>query len=182
MILKQAGDYRSTLRQLALDYYHRRISFIDFRLRMVASIGSGLTEAWLSGREIWGITQGLTFPERLVLYREISREIRYIQGLSTAIDVLANGGKDIDLISRRLDLWGDAFIRTQELSKTYNGKDQFLRWVLNPAEHCGTCLSLEGKVQTARQWLAMGYYPKSWSLDCGQGCKCGLDMAQEPNA
>lgn len=179
MIRKQAGDYRERLRQLALDYYNRRISFLDFRQRMVSLIGSGLAEAWFSGRDAVGKTGGIQFSERSVLYRETRREISYLDGLSRAIESLIRDGKGIDTITRRLDLWGDAFVRVSELSMVYNGGEQMLEWVLHPAEHCPDCVALSGQVRSAKEWIRAGLHPKSWQLACKQGCRCTLEIVKE---
>jgi hypothetical protein len=179
-VRKQAGDYHDRLRQLALDYYYRRISFLDFRTRMIGLIGSGLTEAWLSGREAVGKRTGIPFSERNVLTREIRQEISYLDGLTRAIESLIRDGKNVDVISRRLELWGDAYVRMNELSMVYNGEKQMLEWVLHPAEHCGDCVRLSGSVHSAKDWVKVGLHPKSWKLACRQGCKCTLELTDKP--
>jgi hypothetical protein len=179
---KQAADYSADLRQIALDYYSRRISFLTFRLRMTALIGTGLTRAWLSGREAVGKRGELTFSDRAVIQREVTREVRFLDGFTRAIESLIREGKDVDKISRRIDLWGDAFVRVQGLSTVYNGESQLFRWTLHPAEHCQDCTRLSGMIKTAKEWIRMGYYPKSWSLACRQGCKCSLDPVGQTQA
>lgn len=180
MITKEASNYRERLRQIALDYYHRRIGFIEFRQRMIAAIGSGFAQAWLDGRSSVGVTRGLRFPERMILYREVQGEIGYLDRLTSAIDDLVNGGKDISVISRRLDLWGEAYDRVSSLSQIYNGENKRLKWTLHPAEHCPDCIILSGSVHTAAEWIRYGLHPKSWRLECKQGCKCSLDPTDEP--
>ncbi len=139
-------------------------------------IANGLSEAWEEGRVFSGKLGGSTFMERSTLLREISKEISYVYGFTRAIDALVRDGKDASLITRRIELWGDAYTRVYNVSSVYNGADRYYRWDLHPAEHCATCRSLSGQIRSAREWLAAGYYPKSWSLDCHQGCKCSFSI------
>lgn len=45
-------------------------------------------------------------------------------------------------------------------------------WRLSPAEHCASCLELDGSVHSAEWYRAHGLYPKSPQLICSQNCKC----------
>lgn len=50
------------------------------------------------------------------------------------------------------------------------------RWDLGATEkHCGSCLSLNGRVMTASEWRDAGIRPQSPDLECGGWlCDCGL--------
>jgi len=50
-----------------------------------------------------------------------------------------------------------------------------LRWNLGEAEHCNTCLALDGIVAFAKEWDAIGIKPQSDRLEChGFNCKCSF--------
>lgn len=181
LVLKEAGAYRESLRTIALNYYHNRYSYIGFLNGMYTQIYAGLTQAWVEGFGKMGIPpEDISTEENLALQLEIEREFSYAYGLGRAIDDLKANEKPASTISRRLDLWGDAYIRVMEMAKTYAGKDAPLEWVLHPAEHCPSCKKLSGKVKRASYWYSKNLYPKSWNLDCRQGCKCSLEPTDKP--
>jgi HK97 family phage portal protein len=56
--------------------------------------------------------------------------------------------------------------------------DTLLRWVYQPgAEHCKDCLELDGTIQKASEWLALGLYPRSGKTECLTACQCRMEKA-----
>jgi hypothetical protein len=180
MRAKQAADYHSQLRAIALDYYYQRINFVSFMNAMYSTIVMGLNEAWAAGASSVGIQREITPAEDAELYAQISNETAHINRLADAIDALRISGRDVSVITRRLELWGEAYTRVQQAAMVTTGSDTRLIWTLHPAEHCADCIALEGQVHTASEWYANGVYPKSWGLACRQGCKCTLEPTTFP--
>lgn len=49
------------------------------------------------------------------------------------------------------------------------------RWeYAEEVQHCGDCLALDGEVRSAREWRALGLWPRSLKTECGGNCKCRL--------
>lgn len=152
-----------------------------FVQNMLLAISSGLTSAWLEGTSAMGVDQEeLNSDEMAELQAQIDNETQYINGLADAIDRLNQSGANLDAIGRRLDLWGDAYIRAFEQAKTTAGKDEKLMWTMHKGEHCPDCVALDGKVKRASYWYGKGLYPKSWDLACHQGCNCTLELTDQP--
>jgi hypothetical protein len=69
--------------------------------------------------------------------------------------------------------WTESYQDAIRLITAANGGN--LIWHYGEAEHCNTCLSLNGIVASAKEWTASGLKPKSEMLDCkGYNCKCEL--------
>jgi hypothetical protein len=64
-------------------------------------------------------------------------------------------------------------------------RDPYLKWVLwEAAEHCPSCLALEGQVHLESTWISMGLYPGSPLLYCCRykdNCRCSLDRVDGPD-
>ena len=84
-VLKQASDYRSRLRRIALAYYNGEIGFLEFRAQMTTLIAGGMGEAWQAGKVAVGKTGSLNFGERLRIWRQVANELRYVWGLADDI-------------------------------------------------------------------------------------------------
>lgn len=72
-------------------------------------------------------------------------------------------------VNASLGLWVNSLGRIREVGKLFQIGDPVLRWVLGKADHCDTCVSLNGTEMRKSEWLAMGLYPRC----IGCGLKCG---------
>lgn len=147
---------------------------------MYSAIVMGLNEAWSYGTAAVGVSREITPAEDAALYEQIYNETAHINRLADAIDALRIAGRDVSVITRRLQLWGDAYTRVQQAAMVVTGGDTRLIWTLHPAEHCADCIALEGQVHTAAEWYSRGVYPKAWGLACRQGCHCTLEPTSSP--
>ena len=69
--------------------------------------------------------------------------------------------------------WNAAYNEALRVITIENGGN--LIWVLGEAEHCTTCLALNGIVASGKEWEASGWKPQSADLEChGYNCKCQL--------
>ncbi len=97
------------------------------------------------------------------------------QYLDSFADEVIQGRVSDAQANMRASMWGKSlqrFLVSGQLSAKRNG---MYEWKLGNAEHCKTCLRLNGQVHRMSSWDAKGYTPRSSSLDCkGFNCKCSL--------
>lgn len=181
--LKSIENYRLGIRAAFRGLWSGAFDFFDFYAAMDTTIQRGFSQAWREGALRCGIDfDELSRDELNALRSEIVRETQFIDGVAGFIEANSrdNGGK-LSVVMQRAELWIQAYDRVANRAQSMACKDQKLKWVLNPAEHCSSCLKLEGKVKRASFWTERGVYPKAWDkLDCKQGCKCDLVPTTEP--
>lgn len=69
--------------------------------------------------------------------------------------------------------WNAAYNEALRVITVENGGN--LIWQIGDAEHCTTCLALDGIVASGKEWEASGWKPQSEDLEChGYNCKCQL--------
>ena len=74
--------------------------------------------------------------------------------------------------------WNQAYNDSVRLITLQNGGR--LKWELGDAEHCSTCLALDGIVAYAKEWDTIGIKPQSDRLEChGYNCKCSLTQTDQ---
>ena len=82
------------------------------------------------------------------------------------------------------NLYNEAYSESLRLMTLANGGNMV--WQLGEAEHCSTCLALDGIVASASEWDVSGWRPQSPELECkGFNCKCSLtptDRRRSPKA
>jgi len=67
--------------------------------------------------------------------------------------------------------WNAAYNEALRVITLENGGNMI--WVLGEAEHCPTCLALDGIVASAKEWQESGWKPQGENLAChGFNCKC----------
>lgn len=111
----------------------------------------------------------------------ILSEYDFVDGLGA--DVL-DGMTPAEMQSRA-ELWGNRYLdaynkATAIIADQYGG---LLEWVYGDAEHCDTCLALNGTVAYQFEWEDAGVKPQSppnSRLDCeGWKCKCRLEFTDK---
>jgi hypothetical protein len=84
-------------------------------------------------------------------------------------------GKPIDGLLARSKTWAnrwtEAYNEAIHAMTLENGGNEI--WLMGDAEHCTTCLALNGIVATAKEWEISGWKPQGQDLACnGYNCKC----------
>jgi len=180
---KALPGYRMNLRAAARGYWSGDLDYMDFFTIMQSAIQKGFREAWAEGAGAYGIKPDeYTDKERIRLQQEINKEIGFVDRLATFVErhSKANKGK-LAIVFQRMEVWAKGYNKIVQIARTYAGGDKKLRWSLNVAEHCRSCLKLNGKVKRASYWLEHDVYPKHWDkLECRGGCKCELNDTDEP--
>lgn len=64
-----------------------------------------------------------------------------------------------------------------------NRQEEKLMWELGEAEHCTTCLALEGQVHSVKDWMDSGFQPRCTicGLECG-GFRCQCQFVEVPSS
>ena len=160
--------------------------FID----TMANIISGqLTQAYRQAWEDEGMTDYFA-PDYLSesLEAMILGQYDYVdQFYRDIVDARADGTSVSPLLARAklwANRWNEAYNEAVRLITLQGGGN--LVWEYGDAEHCNTCLSLNGIVARASEWDTLGVKPQGEMLECGGwNCKCALvstDKRRSPNA
>ena len=160
--------------------------FID----TMANIISGqLTQAYRQAWEDEGMTDYFA-PDYLSesLEAMILNQYDYVdQFYRDIVDARVDGTSVSPLLARAklwANQWNAAYNEAVRLITLQGGGN--LVWEYGDAEHCNTCLSLNGIVARADEWDTLGVKPQGDMLECGGwNCKCALvstDKRRSPNA
>jgi HK97 family phage portal protein len=146
-----------------------------------------LTEAVLLAVFLSGSGKGeqeLTPEDRAALNERIATDLASVENLAN--DVYAGKFKPMDeggagwSVAGRVALWAGFALVTYQISKLFGPGERLLRWDLGIAEHCKSCLELNGQVKTAREWSEVGLRPGSDKLICTWHCHCRFtEVAQK---
>jgi hypothetical protein len=148
-------------------------AFID----TMANIISGqLTQAYRQAFEDEGYTD-FELPDYLAASLEamILGQYDYVDGFyRDIVDARVDGTPVSPLLSRAAmwsNQWTAAYNEALRLITLENGGNMI--WILGEAEHCPTCLALDGIVASAKEWQDSGWKPQGENLAChGFNCKC----------
>jgi hypothetical protein len=147
----------------------------QFRRAMIEAFGSSFDMGWVDGGQ-----QMPPDAEALNWFNiRVDAELSYI-------DVLFEQAKELRK-EPDFDFFSWVTNRADSYSRTLNGmynaallfakKNQILTWVYGEAEHCQTCIKLNGQKHRASWYINRGYIPRKpgASMDCGgYQCKCQL--------
>ena len=160
--------------------------FID----TLANIISGqLTQAYQQAFEDEGFTD-YPLPDYLSQSLEamILGQYDFVDGFyRDIVDARVDGTSVAPLLARAklwANQWLSAYNEAVRLITLQGGGN--LEWQYGDAEHCNSCLSLNGIVARADEWDTLGVTPQGDMLACGGwNCKCSLvstDKRRSPNA
>jgi len=181
---KTVGYYDRVLSKDVRAFYDGRMeagAFIDDHIRLIEE---QMRRAWNEGMRANDLDPNRDMkPEwEAVLQSVIESEMDHVLDFAQAIEDAAAAGQPIDGLLARAKLWVNRYNETVNLAKlTTRPKDRY-KWLIgSTAEHCGTCIGLNGKVATAEEWIASGYRPQGRMLECGGwNCQCKLVYTEEP--
>jgi len=152
----------------------------EFENAMTRIVERGLKQAWNKGFMDYGIAPDeQADDERQYIFNYTLDQWQYIDGLASFIadNSRANKGKLKD-INARIDLWIRRYDTIYNEAKARAAGNQKLEWVLGVAEHCSSCVKLNGQVRRGSFWIGNGILPavpNADYLECkGYKCKCTL--------
>ena len=179
---KAYNEYSKAVRKAVRDLWRGDIDVYEFIYFMSDAMESGFEDAWIEGAEYLEVPPDLNYENRDIIATEVAAKSTLLLGFGGTIIASSKdeGGKLAPLL-KRAALWTAAYFLIREFAKTVLGEDIHLKWTLHPAEHCRSCVKLDGIVKTATEWQEQDVYPRHWDkLDCRIGCKCTLDKTDEP--
>jgi len=152
---------------------------------MTATIKRHLPQAWYEGAKEGGLLPSeLTPNERMALQNAIVDEMSHITKFAQAIEdnSRAKGGKLKPLLNRTA-MWCNRYEEIRMGARALAAADMKVRWTLGDAEHCKSCLRLDGKIKRNSYWLRKGILPRvagALYLGCaGYNCQCSLVPTDE---
>lgn len=180
--------YLQTLRGLIRSVYNGDLGggFIDI---MANLIQGQLTQAFQQAIDESGLDW--TAELREAVEGMILSEYTHVDGFYRDIVDARVDGTPIDPLLQRAVMWAnrwnDAYNYALQLIASIFG--QKMMWIYGDADHCNTCLSLNGIVAFASEWEQLNVRPQSppnGHLECGGwNCQCRLvvtDQRRSPKA
>ena len=154
--------FRSNLRNGVRAMWLNEFTLPDFRNHMLIIIRRGYTDAWHEGLAMLGLKPAdMSGMEMIALNSAIlsagshvSRFGVWLQPRTKAEGVLLRS------LWPRLNIWLNGYDAIMNRAKAMAGEDLPLRWTIHPAEHCPSCLKLNGKVKRASWWTENGILPR----------------------
>lgn len=146
-----------------------------FRLALVEAGADVL----LDGVEDGGGQRELTDELRQKLATWRAKQRQYI---SKFIDEIYSKDMGTALLMRRAELWiANSVNPLYYAGLAYAAGNQRYMWVMNPiAEHCKSCLKLNGQIHRMKDYVNAKFLPQNPRLICDGGCKCRLEKSSAP--
>ena len=181
---KSYDTYLASIRANIRGLYRDQLSLFQFVDGMVVSIERHLNQAWNSGAADCGFKPN-EFSQADIAVRDnyINNQLRYIIGLGSDIQLDRNNIRIGNALQRAL-AWANRWYELYNLAKVTLCADAKFIWRIGEAEHCVTCLKLNGRVMRASKWQEVDIWPRDTrqgKLDChGFNCQCRLERTSLP--
>jgi hypothetical protein len=184
--IKSLAHYERVITSNVKDFYAGRRDASEFIDRMIAAVEEQMRRAWNDGMRANDLDPSRDMkPEwEDILQDVINSELDHILDFAEAIETAKEVETPVDGLLSRAQLWINRYNDTVNLSKLTTRPDDRYAWRLGATEqHCSTCGALNGKVATAKDWLASGYRPQNppnSKLECGGWrCDCSLEYTED---
>lgn len=184
---KSISQFRIGIRAAVRGLWAGQIDLFTFVDSMLSTIERRLAQAWDIGARECGISR----DEMTLAELEARQDF-----INSQFEFLFPFGKDIEARNRasgvgrlrehlvRSEVWINRYEQAKNQGKAMACRDKKLKWILGVAEHCGSCLKLNGRVKRASFWQSSGVLPRVANasfLDCGGWrCQCSLIVTQDP--
>lgn len=173
-------SYRLAIRSAIRGLWVGEFTTFGFVDTMQSTLERELRQAWNEGAKECGIVEDeLTDSEVQVRQIFISSQFQYLPGVAQFVEEndKASGGLLRSSLARS-ELWINRYEEAKQRAKSMACTDKKLKWQLGAAEHCRSCLKLNGKVKRASFWNERGILPRTAGasyLQChGYRCQCSL--------
>lgn len=181
---KNLAGFRQEMRYVTRQYWNGDLLKGDFVFRFFDVVEHGFIRAFRAGAATCGIRpKEYTNKMKARLQQRIAAQFGYIVKMSKEIVIRANDGK-LGSAFRRIEIWIARYGEIKQLGTILACGDKKLKWIIGIAEHCKSCIKLNGKVKRASFWNETGILPRvagAVYLDCkGYNCKCSLVPTDEP--
>ena len=182
------NQYRREIRAAVRGLWSGALSWEDSWESIDITIRRMFRKAFHDGaREVGVQPSELTPEETLQLRQSIQQETAFIAGLLDATEAQskANGGK-LGPLYNRVELWVQRYQQMYTDGQMTAKDDPKLKWVYDHgADHCSSCLKLNGKIKRQSQWQRANLRPQSPQLECMRSaapitvCKCHFEPTTE---
>lgn len=189
---KNKADFRRAMRAAVRGLWQGYFDGFDFVDQFRAALTRGLTQAWHAGAAECGIKPDeFSDDETRALNNLIYGQLPYAPGFANEIiterERQAEEGAVAGTLAKyfnRVDVWVNRYDEAKNQARVMACADKKLRWTLGRAEHCSSCVKLDGKVKRASYWYDNGIIPRVLGapyLECrGYRCQCSLVPTDEP--
>lgn len=184
LLIKQSTgqtNYNRGVRFATRGLWNGSTNTFEFIDSMVSVLNLGFTAAWNDGAKSCGIKpEERTSEENNELQVQINESISFVSGFAQFINEnsKANKGK-LGTVLGRAALWQNRYGEIENQAKTMACGNAKYIWRLGIADHCKTCLKLNGRVMRASRWAELDVYPQDTrpgKLAChGFNCACSLN-------
>lgn len=184
LTLKTITTYRGNLRKQVRNYWNGTTTRPRFISGMKTAIEIGFKDAWRVGAAECGRRfESFTAAQLRMVQELIDNAVSFVPDFATSIIRKSDGGK-LDEAYSKIELWVNRFNEIRDRAKAEFCGDKLLEWVIGVAEHCPSCLRLNGIVKPASFWHEQEILPAvpgATYLECkGYKCKCTLKRTSKP--
>ncbi|GAI14141.1 unnamed protein product, partial [marine sediment metagenome] len=190
---KSQADFALNLRAAVRGLWRGQLNQFGFVDSFFGTLHRNLTQAWHEGAKECGILPDeLSQKELDALNRLINEQVLYApdfaESVAEARDIHADSPRDpagrLGPQLSRAENWINRYDTAKQIGKAMACADKKLLWVLGEAEHCSSCIKLNGKVKRGSFWSERGIIPAvpgATYLDCkGFNCACQLVQTDKP--
>lgn len=174
-------EYDATLTRFCFDVLNGNTSAVDFRREHKALLRALAPEAYAEGLREGGVSQDeMDDEDRAAIAAWVSEQVAHVNDFAAwlAAGEPRNSEDKRRQLADRVALWVQALENLGGLGRASAQKNMMCEWRVGDAEHCDTCLELNGQRHRLKWFTSKGYIPRevgSSTLDCGgYNCKCGL--------
>ena len=165
------GDFEDLLAAARSDEIRRK----NFGRELMGLIEKYTERAYKDGLVDGGVGDATLDDEDMDALNSVILEQRsYVRGFT---DTLYEGeGVSDELAGQKPAMWWNKSVYPSYLKGLQSAaKNAYFEWVYGDAEHCNTCLTLNGQVHRMRDYAKRNLLPKSSALECkGYQCQCSL--------
>jgi hypothetical protein len=173
-------EYDDTLTRFAFDVL-RGGSAVDFRRSHKALLRSLALAAYVEGLREGGVSQDeMDDDDHAAVRAWVDGQVAHVNDFATwlAGGEPRNSEDKRRQLADRVALWVQALENLGGLGRASAQKNMMCEWRVGDAEHCATCLELNGQRHRLKWFTSKGYIPRevgSDTLDCGgYNCQCSL--------
>lgn len=183
---KSLSSFRTGIRGNIRGLWLGELTVFGFVDGMRATIELGFRQAWAEGAGQCGVSiDELTQQELQQLQTMTNNQFPYLPGFaSDIVERDKAAGYPLDPHLDRGEMWISQYGVVVNRAAGMACGDRKKKWILGEAEHCSSCLKLNGKVKRHSFWVERGIEPQvngAWYLDCrGYKCQCSLVDTDEP--
>jgi hypothetical protein len=182
-ITKSLTSYRQAITSAARGLHSGNLDIFDFIAAMNSAIDRGYEQAWREGARTCGILSNERTPEETSKLNELIA-IAKASVFDFAEFIEARLDEPFTSLRNRIDIWANRYNETRSTGSVMACQDQKLEWFLGNADHCKTCIKLNGRVMRASRWQELDVHPQDTrpgKLECkGFNCDCELSKTTKP--